>query len=191
MGEHVRPIAGLGQGLSAFLVGYVVVGGLLFVEAAVAGTSLSFGGLVTGSLSGLLATHLGAVTGGTFLSNADLLAIPVVVYYLVPVALLGYSGRAIAKRADLPTPQAAVAAGASTTVGYAVGVVFFLPLLSAVLQTLADVLGAPTLAVPVSYAGDFVRVLLVAGLFYPVVFGGLGGYLVFRRRARDRQATPA
>lgn len=113
LSDHLRPLAGLGQGISAFVVGYVVVTGLWFVDAAVAGTYTGFGGLVYGGLERLLASHLGAADA--LVGDRATAAVPIAAYALVPVLLLGYNGWGIASRYGARTGRSAGRARRSAT----------------------------------------------------------------------------
>lgn len=181
--DHLRPFAGLGQGISAFVVGYVVVTGLWFIDAAVAGTYTGFGGLVYGGLERLLASHLGAADA--LVSDRATAAVPTAAYALVPVLLLGYNGWGIASRYGAQTGRAAAIGGASTAVGYAVAVVGSVAALTLLVESLLGALGVQVVTGGLAYTSPSLRVLLVAGMLYPLVFGGLGGYVSYRWRNRD------
>lgn len=181
--DHLRPFAGLGRGISAFLVGYVLVTGLWFVEAAVAGTYTGFGGLVYGGLERLLASHLGAADA--LVTDRATAAVPIAAYALVPVLILGYNGWGIASRYGAQTGRAAAIGGASTVVGYAVAVAGSVAALTLLVDSLLSALGVEVVTGRLAYTSPSLRVLLVAGMLYPLVFGGLGGYVSYRWRNRD------
>lgn len=115
-----------------------------------------------GTLGDFFGSHLG-VTDGVVLGVAGVGTVPVVVYYLVPVLLLGWCGRQCAASTTAASDQEAFLQGASVVAGY----VLVVALALAVLYAVADF---PLVAV------DPLRSVLLAGLVYPLVFGGLGGY---------------
>lgn len=179
--DHLRPIAGLGRGISAFIVGYVVVTGLWFIDGAVGGTFTGFNGLVFGGIDRLLASHFGAADA--LVTDGATAAVPVAAYAMVPVLLLGYNGWGIANRYGAQTGQAAAVAGASTAVGYAVAVVGSIAALTLLVELILAAFGVQVVTGGLVYISS-PRVLLVAGLIYPTVFGGLGGYVGYRWRTR-------
>ena len=91
-------------------------------------------------------------------------SIPTVVYYLVPVAALVLMGYVVAWRADGGDLASAAIAGATVTGGYLVMVI-----LGTFLFTIS-VGGA-------SAGPDLVMSVLLAGLAYPIIAGGLGGVI--------------
>lgn len=182
--DHLEPLAGLGQGISAFIVGYVAVTALWFVDAAVTGRSLDFGGLVFGGLQRLLASHLG-VAGGRPLGAGSSAGVPGAVYLLVPVVLLGYNGWTMASRYATPSERAAAVAGASTAVGYSVAVLGSMAALAFLVEALLGLFGVTVVVGAATRTVSSPRTFVVAGLLYPVVFGGLGGYVAYRWGQRD------
>ncbi|MDZ7700656.1 MAG: hypothetical protein U5J98_00535 [Halobacteriales archaeon] len=182
--DHLQPFAGLGQGISAFIVGYLAVTALWFVDAAVTGGSMDFGGLVFGGLERLLASHLG-VAGGPPLTAGSSTGVPAAAYLLVPVVVLGYNGWTIASRHAAPSARAAAVAGASTVVGYAVAVLGSVAALAFLVDALLGALGVTVVTGALAGAVSSPRTFAVAGVLYPVAFGGLGGYAAYRWRQRD------
>jgi len=92
-------------------------------------------------------------------------SIPTVVYYLVPVAALVLLGYVVAWRADGGGDLASAAmAGATVTGGYLVMVI-----LGTFLFTIS--------AGGASAGPDLVMSVLLAGLAYPIIAGGLGGVI--------------
>lgn len=183
--DHLRPFDGLGQGVSAFILGYLVVTGLWFLDAAVTGGSMDFGGLVYGGLGRLLASHLGTAGGPPLATGGSRAAVPAAAYLLVPVVLLGYNGWTIAGRYPTPSGRAAAVAGASTVVGYAAAVLGSVAALTLLLEALLGALGVSVVTGGLGGAVSSPRTFVVAGLLYPLVFGGLGGYAAYRWRHRD------
>lgn len=57
--------------------------------------------------------------------------------------------------------------------------------LTILLEALLGALGVPVVTGGLATAGSSPGVLLVAGVLYPVAFGGLGGYVGYRWRNRD------
>lgn len=117
-----------------------------------------------GTLGDFFGSHLG-VTDGVVLGVAGVGAVPALVYYLVPPLLLVACGRRCVTATTTDTDREMFLRGASVALGYGTVVV----LLLAVLLTAID-FGIVGL--------DPVRAVLLAGIVYPVVFGGLGGYTV-------------
>lgn len=150
------------------------VAGLLFSTAAFALLGQTFVGTFAPTPTEVFGWvyyggHFVPVTlDGSQINYASDVASNSVVYYALPVVLLVSSGYYVANGVDLgeSTLQAA-AAGATITVGY-------LPLV---------VLGVFLFqheGLDTSVTVPFVRTVLLAGLFYPVVAGGLGGLLTTR-----------
>ena len=173
-------LRGAAAGFAAFLVGYVltyawrapavedslsglnVLARLLGVETIP--TWKGVGWLFYGAHG--VATRFPTATGGTELVNlveqsGD--GTVAFLYVLVPVLLL-LAGAVAARLADAWSAREGAVAGATVTVGYllpaAVGTVLFA-------HAIADT-GA-------SIAPDPVTGILLAGVVYPLVFGGVGG----------------
>jgi plastocyanin len=132
----------------------------------------------------LLAEATNASTGFEAVPNSEAnielvgLPIPPAVLFAVPVFLLAVGGYLINERSEaVPTPETAVASGGAIGLGY-------LPLVS---------LGAAMIRFrsPEVLFGDIdlVGAILIAGVVYPAVFGGLGGYGWFLTRGSDDRDT--
>lgn len=115
--------------------------------------------LLLGTLGDFLAAHVG-VTDGVVMGVAGVGVVPAVVYYIVPPVALGWC----ANRAVLPETdrQKAVVQGAALVLGYG-------PAVGAVLVTLSASSEFVFLGL------DPTDAVLLAGVVYPLVFGGLGG----------------
>jgi len=121
----------------------------------------------------LLAEHANATKGFEVVQDSEGeivlagLPIPPVLLFAVPVVLLAAGGFLINERSReaLPTPETAVASGSAVVLGY-------LP---------PAVIGASMIRFRnprVLFGGiDLVGAVLLAGIVYPVAFGGLGGYV--------------
>ncbi|WP_252697935.1 transporter permease [Natronosalvus vescus] len=179
-------------GIGAFVVGMVLFTGLIFVEGAI-GDDLSedpsdetaeddepgvatlvgwlyFGGqFVDIEMSWALGTESMNLLDET---SADL-TIPTVVYYLVPVLVLIAAGYKLASQtlAEGSTPEEGAKIGATIAAGYMVAVVFATQIFTWSIQD-----GSTTGSVNVA----FTEAILISGLMYPLLFGAIGGYLVFR-----------
>lgn len=130
--------------------------------ATVAGIGLR--PFVIGTFGDFFGTHYG-VTDGVVLGGAGAGTIPVYVYHLIPVVSLSLSGRVCASSADPNSGETAFLSGAAVSAGYGVVVVTLLGILFT------------TVEVPL-FGLNLVRAFLLAGIVYPVVCGGLGGYSV-------------
>lgn len=163
----------LGYGLFAGVGTYAAVVLLLTIQVATLTTG-TVGGVGTrsfafGTLGDFYGSHLGVVSG-VELGVASVGTVPPFVYYLVSPVLLTWAGRRCAVTTGAKDVQEAILQGASVTAGYAM-VVFF------GLSILGGAAGFELVGV------DPLRTALVAGLLYPIVFGGLGGYTT--RATRD------
>lgn len=178
--SHITIWGGLSHGLGRFVLAYIIMFVFFLVEMGSSGGTLGGGSglaLVVLPLSFLFSSHLGATAMG-FGGAGAFLQIPVYVYYLVPVVLLVWSGYVLARQVDAPSAGARVAAGASVTVGYLAGVVLTIVLLS----TLP---GSGT----AQYSRQLTQLVVVAGIAYPLAFGGAGGALA-HVRADDPRGPP-
>jgi plastocyanin len=128
----------------------------------------------------LLAEHANGTTGYELLSqNTDLvlagLPIPPILFFAVPVVLLAAGGFLVNdySRETLPSPETAVASGSAVLFGY-------LPLVT---------IGAAMIRFrnPRIMFGEInlPNAILIAGITYPVLFGGLGGYVWHLTRRRS------
>lgn len=155
---------GLVYGVMAGLGTYVVVVVFLWVHAAtLAGTTVAGVGartFVFGTLGDFFGAHLGA-TDGVVLGVVGMGTIPAPVYYLVPPLSLFVCGRLCARSAG--ETEEAFLQGATVTLGYLLVVATLLAALFGLVEF--ELVGLSP-----------VRVLLIAGFVYPVVFGGLGGH---------------
>jgi plastocyanin len=98
--------------------------------------------------------------------------VPPVLFFLVPVVLLVLAGVLVNEGAGetAPTPETAVVSGSAVTLGY-------FPLVTVVASIVR--FREP----PVVFGGiDLLGATLIAGIVYPVVLGGLGGYVWFVAR---------
>ncbi|MFB6228888.1 MAG: plastocyanin/azurin family copper-binding protein [Halobacteriales archaeon] len=101
--------------------------------------------------------------------------VPPILFFLVPVVLLALGGILINELSGdtAPTPETAVTSGSAVVLGY-------LPLVTIVASIVR--FREPRII----FGGiDFLGAVLVAGIIYPVVFGGLGGYVWFATRGPD------
>jgi len=105
-----------------------------------------------------------------FLSEASELTVPEPVWYLVPVAVLVIAGYVVTQRGDgrALSTQDAVASGASIVAGY-------LPL--AVAGTFLFSFDQSFFGTTVSFSPDTVPAVALAGLAFPLICGGVGGFL--------------
>jgi hypothetical protein len=100
----------------------------------------------------------------------DRLSTLLIALYLVPVVVLVAFGRSVTATGTPPVNATeAAGSGATVAVGYCLLIVFTSTAFAAVSPALT-LLSAGTL-----------RLIAVAGVAYPVIFGGLGGYLHYRR----------
>lgn len=186
--EGLPIVGGLLYGSLSFLASYVAVAGLLIAEAANDGTLESFlesdgGPSVVETIGWVLysAHNVKIVTPFregpiNLLENtpADAVTIPKIAFYAVPVVVLVAFGVALARRTSFdgrPTGIDSAKTGAALAVGYLA----------------CTVVGAKTVfsydvAADVSATAGSIEPQLgpavaVMGLAYPVVVGGIGGYL--------------
>jgi hypothetical protein len=115
-----------------------------------------------GTLGDFLGTHY-ATTSGVVLGGAGAGTVPVALYYLAPLLSLGVCGHLCAATTTAETTDETVLNGAAIALGYALVVCLCLWCIYVV--------------VPIPPLGlDPLRAVLVAGVVYPLVFGGLGGF---------------
>ncbi|MXR19361.1 hypothetical protein [Halobacterium bonnevillei] len=172
--SSVRPIGGSIYGIISWAVGFVAVGAV-FLDRVEDG-ALDFGQESTEFIVDFFAwVFYGAhtvdleVTGGgateTWSLFEQFLIQDTVVFHVIPAGLLFVSGYIVAMRVPrtLGSVEGGIA-GASVAVGYAVltfvGVSYF-----------THTVGGLT------YAPPMVDAMLYMGVGYPVLFGGLGGFL--------------
>lgn len=107
--------------------------------------------------------------------------VPPVVFFFVPVVLLVLGGVLINERAGetASTPETAVVSGSAVVLGY-------LPLAAVVASIVR--FREPRIV----FGGiDLLGAILIAGTVYPVVLGGLGGYVWFVARGASDKDTEA
>jgi plastocyanin len=101
--------------------------------------------------------------------------VPPILIFLVPVVLLALGGILINELSDgtAPTPETAITSGSAIILGY--------------LPFVAIVASVVRFREPrIIFGGiDILGAILTAGIVYPVVFGGLGGYVWFATRGPD------
>lgn len=173
-------------GAGAFCLAFVTTGVFSLVNVFLSygiGTLRLVSGwrwLVLWPASGFYSSHFGATT----LSPLGLLSvdggIPGIVFILIPIAVLVFAGyRATARHDGDATDR--FAQGAATASGYGVLMLVSLPVVRMISNAPMTGFG-PTVT----------RIVLVAGVLYPVVFGGLGGALngsASSRRRHERDST--
>jgi hypothetical protein len=166
--------AGATRGVAAFVVGLLAVAALVLLEQALSGDLAGLADATDGLAGNPLyaagwlfynAHFVGVVVGGEAVNLVDALrgsgTVPASLFYAIQPAVLYLAGNSVAVTCATPDdsrPRRG-AMGAATAAGY-------LPL---------SVLGA--VAFTAEGAGpNLVGAALIAGLAYPVVLGGLGGY---------------
>lgn len=113
--------------------------------------------------------------GGELVDTVSLLDVTYV--YAIPPLVLAVAGAAVALHLRSETPRAGVQAGLTVGIGYLVAVV-----LALFVATQGGIAPSP------------LRALVVAGIVYPVAFGGLGGFvavLVTTRTSGERSSPAA
>lgn len=178
--------SGAAAGIVAFLLGYLATWITAGVRAASVTTTGPFGSSVPRWRAVLWLFHDAHFVGtrtprvigpdgslwssGALVDTVGLLGVEYV--YLVPPLALLVAGAAVSLWLRRGTPRAGLQAGMTVTAGYLVAVV-----LSLFVASNAGIGPSP------------LRALVVAGVVYPVAFGGLGGLvgaLLARRRAGER-----
>lgn len=98
--------------------------------------------------------------------------VPKLVIYLVPILVLVVAGRSLAARTTVPgaTVVDSVRAGATVTVGY----------LTLTVASTLTVFSYTASDVALTIKPEFGPAVVMMGIVYPAVFGGLGGYLATR-----------
>ncbi|WP_440989027.1 hypothetical protein [Haloarchaeobius baliensis] len=153
--------AGTAVGLVAFLAGYLLTGVVFVLRAAVAGEPLVTDIVVRTGWRFYASHGVPILVGGARIGTDGV--VPVV----VPATVLVLAGGMLLHRrgrGDVEPSDAAVT-GAAVTTGYLFGAVACRLLLVTVLTS------------PLPAAPGLVETVLYAGLAFPIVFGGLGGYL--------------
>ncbi|MFC4408706.1 hypothetical protein [Haloarchaeobius iranensis] len=153
--------AGGGIGLVAFLAGYLLTGVLFVARTVAAGEAMVTDTFVRTGWRFYASHGVPIVAGGARVGTDGL--VPVV----VPAAVLVLAGWVLVDRRDRVDAEAGDAAvtGAAVTTGYLFGAV-------ACRLVLVTALTRPFPAAPA-----LVETVLYAGLAFPLVFGGLGGYV--------------
>ena len=156
-------ISGIAYGLTAAVLVYLSVVVLLAIEMLGLADGRA-GGLeavafLLGSLGDFYGAHAGA-TSGLALGIRGVGGVPAVLYYGLPFVVLGWAG--FQRESTDTDPTRAAARGATVVAGYAPAVVASL-LVVARFDALVGV--------------DPLRVVVVAGLCYPMLVGAAGGYL--------------
>lgn len=147
----------------AYVVVVVFLGIELLVMAGGSLPAIDGRAFLFGTLGDFYGSHVGSVDGFAFgVRGVD--ALPMSLYYLVPPALLLFCGRQCANTSPaVASDRDSVLQGASIALGYGSIVVVSLGAFAGVTELWAVGINP-------------VRVALVAGVVYPLVFGGLGGY---------------
>jgi plastocyanin len=133
----------------------------------------------------LLAEQANTTTGFGTVSGNDLeivlagLPIPPILLFATPVVLLAAAGYLLNERSrdGLPTPESAIASGSAVVLGY-------LPL-AAVIASMIRFRHQRIIFGSI----DLVGAILIAGVVYPVTFGGLGGYVWHVARRREDESA--
>lgn len=152
---------GGGVGLVAFVVGYLLTGVLVVIRTVAAGEPAPTDAFVRVGWTYYASHGVPILAGGARISTDAV--VPVV----VPAAVLVVAGWVVLTRRDRldADPTDAAVTGAAVTVGYLFAAVAFRLLIVTVLTR------------PLPAAPALVETVLYAGLAFPLVFGGLGGYL--------------
>lgn len=169
------------NGLLTFVAGFVAVGVLLFLDVALSSSGSPTGGTTSTGGNELLyvigwifynAQFVDVAAAGQSMNLLSLLGgfttVPTVVSHAIPPVLLLAPGRSVARKAARGrTDEQRTVAGASILAGY-------LPLAlvgSSLLTYEVSTFGTTT-----SVGPETTTAVLIAGIGYPVIFGGLGGY---------------
>lgn len=126
-------------------------------------------------------TAFGALSGERAEIVLAGLPIPPLLLFAIPVVLLAVGGYLVNRRTreTLPTPETAVASGSAVVLGY-------LPLVA---------IGAAMVrfrSPEILFGGiDVLGAIAIAGVVYPVTFGGLGGYAWHVHERREASSEPA
>lgn len=166
---------GLMAGLAVYLLMVLYLAVEVYALSETGMATLAGRPFLFGTLGDYYTSHLGT-TSGLALGIDGVDTIPALIYYLSPPVVLVVAGLRSAQNSKAADSARRTAIqGSAIVVGY----------LLAVLLTL----GAFVSLVSLSLVGlDPVRIAFVAGVVYPLAFGGLGGYLHHVEQARrDRQ----
>lgn len=173
---------GAAMGVGASVLSYVLTYALLVVDGLDTSASESWRlvGLVWYSAHNVEVVGRASGAGRTISESANLLAddgwipvdvgtaVPTVVYYVVPVVALVLAGFATVRVVDarLDSAEAAGVAGATVALGAVV---------AAVLGRFLFEIALSAFGAQASAAPSLLTAVLLAGLLYPAIFGGLGG----------------
>lgn len=170
-GWDVPIVSGLVNGALSYVTGLLLSVGLFAVlgmqpiaqlaSSAIPRPGEMFGWLFYG------AHQVPVVVDGEPINYASTIASNSAVYYAVPVILLAASGYHVAENVEATEPTAGFVAGATTTLGY-------LPLALGGIVLFTYEASQVTVTIP------FLRAILLVGLAYPIVAGGIGGVLATR-----------
>jgi len=152
--------------LAAILTHLTVV--IFLAVEMMALTDATIGGLsakafLFGTLGDFYGMHFGAMTGHTFgIRRVEM--VPAIAYYVVPVCALVWCGRQCAIASKATSAWRRLLYGGSIVAGYALLVLGTLTALAVGFES--GLTGV-----------DPRQILLVAGVFYPIVWGTIGGAL--------------
>lgn len=165
-------------GVGAFVLNYIITFLLLRVEVSSQGGDISQLHKYAGwAMYNAHNVKIGTPYGSSFswlenVYSGGGTTIPKLLYYVLPVLVLGAAGYYVAKNASLgPGPQTAqdaAKAGATIATGYAALAVVG----SVAVFTISGDAGQGATLKP-----DLMKTILLMGLAYPAVVGGAGGYL--------------
>lgn len=166
--ENSLPLkAALGYGIGAGVGTWVAATTFLTVHV-LTHQGMTLGGIGVRSVAratvgDFFVSHYG-VTDGVIFGVAGVGTVPAPVYYLVPPLVLAGCGRQCASQVTAADAQAAFVNGATITLGY--GLIVGLLLAALFRGTEVGIVGL-----------EPSRAVLLGGLVYPIVFGGVGGLL--------------
>lgn len=115
------------------------------------------------------------------LEEGDPATVPEFAFYAVPVVALFAAGYLLYDRRGAVSAEAAFKMGATTIAGY-LPLVFLATVLFSGTAEVSTLSGSGSM----SYGFDTPTALVLAGVLYPAVFGGIGGYVAHSRAADDR-----
>ncbi|MFB6271151.1 MAG: hypothetical protein ABEH83_14500 [Halobacterium sp.] len=162
----VPVLSGLLNGVLTYVTGFVASVALYSLVGTNALVRVAYSGLSAGAEFGFVfyGAHLVPVTDGTESLNFALdVASSGELFVLVVAVLLASSGYSMGAKDSLPDATTSTLAGASIALGY-------LPLAVAGGLYFTGTTGETTLSLSLA------RVVLLAGVLFPVGFGALGGY---------------
>lgn len=100
--------------------------------------------------------------------------IPEVLYYLIPIVVLIGAGYWVAKQVTITDEQNAAMAGASVIVGY-----FPLAVVGTFIFSHSEEVQDEFFDFSFSISPDTGMAIILAGIVYPLIFGAIGGYLLY------------